>query len=61
MNFGAFFLSGSPVREDPSAVFARLDEYIVLAEEVGYDSVWFAEHPWDGASVSSGLGSPRQL
>ncbi len=44
MNFGAFFLSGSPAREDPSAVFARLEEYIVLAEEVGYDSVWFAEH-----------------
>ena len=44
MNFGAFFLSGSPAREDPSAVFARLEEYIVLAEELGYDSVWFAEH-----------------
>ena len=44
MNFGAFFLSGSPSRDDPSAVFARLEEYIVLAEEVGYDSVWFAEH-----------------
>ncbi len=39
MNFGAFFLSGSPAREDPSAVFARLEEYIVLAEELGYDSV----------------------
>ena len=44
MKFGAFFLSGSPEREDPAAVFARLEEYIVLAEELGYDSVWFAEH-----------------
>ena len=44
MKFGAFFLSGSPSREPPAHVFARLDQYVVLAEELGYDSVWFAEH-----------------
>ena len=44
MKFGAFFLSGSPERDDAAAVLRRLDEYIVLSEELGYDSVWFAEH-----------------
>jgi alkanesulfonate monooxygenase SsuD/methylene tetrahydromethanopterin reductase-like flavin-dependent oxidoreductase (luciferase family) len=44
VKFGTFFLSGSPERDDAAAVLGRLDEYIVLSEELGYDSVWFAEH-----------------
>lgn len=44
MKFGAFFLSGSPPRDAPADVFAQLDQYVVLAEEIGFDSVWFAEH-----------------
>jgi alkanesulfonate monooxygenase SsuD/methylene tetrahydromethanopterin reductase-like flavin-dependent oxidoreductase (luciferase family) len=44
MQFGAFFLAGSPEREPPEDVFTQLMEYVRLAEELGYDSVWFAEH-----------------
>lgn len=44
MEFGAFFLAGSPERLSPEAVYEQLFQYIRLAEEVGYDSVWFAEH-----------------
>jgi alkanesulfonate monooxygenase SsuD/methylene tetrahydromethanopterin reductase-like flavin-dependent oxidoreductase (luciferase family) len=44
MNFGAFFLSGSAESEDPKAVFDRLAEYIVSAEILNFDSLWFAEH-----------------
>lgn len=44
MQFGAFFLGGSPQREPPEAVFTQLLEYVRHAELLGYDSVWVAEH-----------------
>ncbi len=44
MRVGAFFLAGSPEREEPEAVFARLMRFVHAAEDLGYDSVWFAEH-----------------
>ncbi|MBM3140498.1 MAG: LLM class flavin-dependent oxidoreductase [Chloroflexi bacterium] len=44
MHFAAFYLAGSPQREDPSAVLARVLGYARDAEALGYDSVWFAEH-----------------
>ncbi len=43
MQFGAFFLAGSPEREPPETVFTQLMEYVHHAEQLGYDSVWFAE------------------
>ena len=44
MKFGAFFLAGSPEREAPQAVLSRTAELAVHAEQLGFDSVWFAEH-----------------
>lgn len=44
MEFGAFFLAGSPEQLPSETVYAQLFEYIELAESLGYDSVWFAEH-----------------
>ena len=44
MQFGAFFLAGSPTHEDPSAVFKRVMRFVEDAEECGLDSVWLAEH-----------------
>ncbi|MEX2446701.1 MAG: LLM class flavin-dependent oxidoreductase [Dehalococcoidia bacterium] len=44
MQFGAFFLAGSPAREDSAVVFRRLVQFVHDAEELGFDSVWLAEH-----------------
>lgn len=44
MEFGAFFLAGSPEQLPGETVYSQLFEYIELAEQLGYDSVWFAEH-----------------
>ncbi len=44
MQFGAFFLAGSPGREESSVVFKRLRQFVQDSEELGFDSVWFAEH-----------------
>ncbi len=44
MKFGAFFLLGSPRMEPAEEMYRRLLDWAVLAEELGYDSVWFAEH-----------------
>lgn len=44
MQFGAFFLAGSPAREESSVVFRRLRQFVQDTEELGFDSVWFAEH-----------------
>jgi alkanesulfonate monooxygenase SsuD/methylene tetrahydromethanopterin reductase-like flavin-dependent oxidoreductase (luciferase family) len=44
MQFGSFFLAGSPSREDSSVVMKRLLRFVQDSEELGYDSVWFAEH-----------------
>lgn len=44
MRFSAFFLAGSPEREEASTVFRRLITFVQEAERLGYDSLWFAEH-----------------
>jgi alkanesulfonate monooxygenase SsuD/methylene tetrahydromethanopterin reductase-like flavin-dependent oxidoreductase (luciferase family) len=44
MKFGAFFLLGSPQMVPADEMYGRLLDWVVLAEELGYDSVWFAEH-----------------
>ncbi len=44
MEFGTFFLAGSAAREESSAVYQRLHRFVQESEELGYDSVWFAEH-----------------
>jgi alkanesulfonate monooxygenase SsuD/methylene tetrahydromethanopterin reductase-like flavin-dependent oxidoreductase (luciferase family) len=44
MQFGIFFLMGSPGMEPSEHVYRRMLDHIVLAEELGYDSVWIAEH-----------------
>lgn len=44
MQFGAFFLAGSPTHEEPSVVFKRVMQFAQDAEECGLDSVWLAEH-----------------
>ncbi len=44
MEFGTFFLAGSSTREESSVVFKRLNQFVQDSEELGYDSVWFAEH-----------------
>lgn len=44
MEFGAFFLAGSPDGLEPSEVYRQLFEYVELADRLGFDSIWFAEH-----------------
>jgi len=44
MKFAAFALAGSSAVEAPDVVLGRVIEYAQEAEELGYDSVWFAEH-----------------
>jgi alkanesulfonate monooxygenase SsuD/methylene tetrahydromethanopterin reductase-like flavin-dependent oxidoreductase (luciferase family) len=44
MKFGAFFLLGSPKMLPAQEMYRRVLEWTVLAEELGYDSVWYAEH-----------------
>lgn len=44
MNFGAFFLLGSPSMLPSDVMYRRVIEWAQLAEDLGYDSVWFAEH-----------------
>lgn len=44
MEFSAFFLCTSPGVSPAEEVYAEALEFTRLAEELGYDSVWFAEH-----------------
>ena len=44
MKFAAFALAGSSAVEEPDVIFRRMVEFAQEAEELGYDSVWFAEH-----------------
>ncbi len=44
MQYSAFYLAGSPTREEPATVLRRAIEYAQEAEALGFDSVWFAEH-----------------
>jgi alkanesulfonate monooxygenase SsuD/methylene tetrahydromethanopterin reductase-like flavin-dependent oxidoreductase (luciferase family) len=44
VNFGAFFLLGSPLMAPSEQMYARVAEWSQTAEDLGFDSVWFAEH-----------------
>jgi alkanesulfonate monooxygenase SsuD/methylene tetrahydromethanopterin reductase-like flavin-dependent oxidoreductase (luciferase family) len=44
MQFGAFFLLGSPRLRPADEMYRRVLDWAQLAERLGYDSVWFAEH-----------------
>lgn len=44
MQFGAFFLLGSPKMLPAQEMYRRVLDWAVLAEELGFDSVWLAEH-----------------
>lgn len=44
MEFSAFFLCTSPEVNPAEEVYADAFEFTRLAEELGYDSGWFAEH-----------------
>ena len=44
MQFSAFFLCTSPDLSPAEEVYAEALDFVRLAEELGYDSVWFAEH-----------------
>ncbi len=44
MNFGAFFLLGSPLMLPSEVMYQRVTEWSQMAEDLGFDSVWFAEH-----------------
>jgi alkanesulfonate monooxygenase SsuD/methylene tetrahydromethanopterin reductase-like flavin-dependent oxidoreductase (luciferase family) len=44
MKFGAFFLLGSPEMLPAREMYQRVLDWVVLAEDLGFDSVWFAEH-----------------
>lgn len=44
MEFSAFFLCTSPDVKPAQEVYAEALDFTRLAEELGYDSVWFAEH-----------------
>jgi alkanesulfonate monooxygenase SsuD/methylene tetrahydromethanopterin reductase-like flavin-dependent oxidoreductase (luciferase family) len=44
MKFGAFFLLGSPKMLPAQEMYRRVLDWAVLAEDLGFDSVWFAEH-----------------
>ena len=44
MQFGAFFLLGSPEMLPAEEMYGRVLDWAVLAEDLGFDSVWFAEH-----------------
>lgn len=50
MRFGLFFLAGSP-SEDHVRDYGEILEQIEVAEELGYHSVWLAEH--HGSSYST--------
>jgi alkanesulfonate monooxygenase SsuD/methylene tetrahydromethanopterin reductase-like flavin-dependent oxidoreductase (luciferase family) len=44
MQFGAFFLLGSPEMRPAEQMYRQVLDWAVLAEDLGFDSVWFAEH-----------------
>jgi alkanesulfonate monooxygenase SsuD/methylene tetrahydromethanopterin reductase-like flavin-dependent oxidoreductase (luciferase family) len=44
VKFGAFFLLGSPEMLPAQEMYRRVLDWAVLAEDLGYDSVWLAEH-----------------
>ena len=44
MKFGAFFLNQSPEMRPAEEVYARTVDMAAFADQLGFDSVWLAEH-----------------
>jgi alkanesulfonate monooxygenase SsuD/methylene tetrahydromethanopterin reductase-like flavin-dependent oxidoreductase (luciferase family) len=44
MDFGIFFLLQSPTAKPPAEIYGRAMEITQLAEQLGFDSIWCAEH-----------------
>ena len=44
MKFGAFFLNQSPEMRPAEDVYGRTVEMAAFADQLGFDSVWLAEH-----------------
>ena len=44
MNFGVFFLLHSPAARPSAEVYGRALDQMAYADELGFDSVWIAEH-----------------
>jgi alkanesulfonate monooxygenase SsuD/methylene tetrahydromethanopterin reductase-like flavin-dependent oxidoreductase (luciferase family) len=53
MRFGTFHLLGSPDMAPAEQRFDETIEQIVLAEELGFDSVWIAEHHFSNYGYSA--------
>ena len=53
MRFGTFHLLGSPEMAPAEQRFDETIEQIVLAEELGFDSVWVAEHHFSNYGYSA--------
>lgn len=52
MKFGAFYLLHSPQARPSADVYRRKLELITYADELGFDSVWFAEHHFSNYGYS---------
>src|SRR5919204_2978062 len=53
MRFGTFHLLGSPEMAPAGRRFDETIEQIVLAEELGFDSIWIAEHHFSNYGYSA--------
>src|SRR5437773_9490152 len=53
MRFGTFHLIGSPNMAPPAQGFGEPLEQIALADELGFDSVWVAEHHFSNYGYSA--------
>ncbi len=52
MKFGAFFLLQSPAREPTKKVYSQALDDMAYAEELGFDSIWLAEHHFSNYGYS---------
>jgi alkanesulfonate monooxygenase SsuD/methylene tetrahydromethanopterin reductase-like flavin-dependent oxidoreductase (luciferase family) len=53
MRFGVFLIAPGRYNPSPEAVYREVLSEVQLAEDLGFDSVWFAEHHFDpGFSLS---------
>lgn len=53
MRFGTFHLIGSPTMAPAAQRFSETLAHIALADELGYDSVWVAEHHFSNYGYSA--------
>ena len=55
MKLGAFFLMERPHPKTDEQVFRETLEQVRLAEELGYDSVWLAQHHFSEYGIAGAL------